>query len=223
MSSSREILYLKGDRDVEVNKTEVTLGDILSFECSNQTVVPKIRSMKILKIPDQGKKQQRFVISILKIIACIHERYPNLEIQNLGETDIIVTYEKQKTPGMPVHILKTVFVVILTFCGSAFAIMAFNNDISVNRLFAQIYEAVTGMKSDGFTILEVTYSAGIIIGILLFFNHFGKKRFTVDPTPLEVQMRLYENDIQTTLVEDASRRKEELDVGKANTAGSHRG
>ena len=70
--------------------------------------------------------------------------------------------------------------------------------------------------------LEVSYSIGIIIGILVFFNHFGKKRFTVDPTPLEVQMRLYENDIQTTLVEDASRRREELDVGKANTVGSYR-
>lgn len=222
MSSNQETLYLKGERDVEVTKTDVTLGDILSFECSDKTVIPKIKTMKILKIPDDEKKQQRFVISILKIIACIHERYPNLEIQNLGETDIIITYEIQKTPGKLVHILKTAFVVILTFCGAAFAIMAFNNDISANKLFAQIYEAMTGMKSDGFTMLEVSYSVGIIIGILVFFNHFGKKRFTVDPTPLEVQMRLYENDIQTTLVEDASRRKEELDVGKANTIGSHR-
>lgn len=222
MSSNQETLYLKGERDVEVTKKEVTLGDILSFECSNKTVIPKIKTMKILKIQDNEKKQQRFVISILKIIACIHEQYPNLEIQNLGETDIIITYEMQKTPGKWMHILKTAFIVILTFCGSAFAIMAFNNDISANKLFSQIYEAMTGMKSDGFTMLEVSYSVGIVIGILVFFNHFGKKRFTVDPTPLEVQMRLYENDIQTTLVEDASRRKEELDVGKANTAGSYR-
>lgn len=30
---------------------------------------------------------------------------------------------------------------------------------------------------------------------------------------MEVQMRLYENDIQTTLVEDAARRKKEIDLG----------
>ena len=42
----------------------------------------------------------------------------------------------------------------------------------------------------------------------MFFNHFGKKRFTADPTPMEIQMRIYENDIQTTLVENASRKKE---------------
>ena len=81
--------------------------------------------------------------------------------------------------------------------------MAFNNDVDVTKLFSQMYELVTGQRTDGFTILEITYSIGLTAGILIFFNHFGKKRFTVDPTPMEVQMRLYENDIQTTLIEDA--------------------
>lgn len=222
MSANQDTLYIKGDRDVELTKTEVTLGDILSLECSNKTVIPKIKSIKLVKFSEQGKKQQRIVVSVLKIIACIHEQYPNLDIQNLGETDIILTYENQNTPGNVIHLLKTAVVVVLVFCGSAFSIMAFHNDVSITRLFSQIYLALTGVESDGYTILEVSYSIGIIIGILGFFNHFGKKRFTVDPTPLEVQMRLYENDIQTTLVEDASRRKEELDVGKSNSDGCHR-
>ena len=54
--------------------------------------------------------------------------------------------------------------------------------------------------------MEIAYSAGLMIGILIFFNHFGKRRFTVDPTPMEVQMRVYENDIQTTLIENAARK-----------------
>ena len=157
------------------------------------------------------------MVSILKIIACIHEKYPGIEIQNMGETDIIVTYEEQKTPPLAWHILKTVFVVAVTFCGAAFSIMAFNNDVDVTKLFGQMYELVTGQETDGFTILEITYSIGLTAGILIFFNHFGKKRFTVDPTPMEVQMRLYENDIQTTLIEDASRRGDELDVGGVGT------
>ena len=222
MSANQDILYIKGDRDVELTKTEVTVGHILSLECSNKVVIPKIKSIKLVKFSEQGKKQQRVVISVLKIIACIHEQYPNLDIQNLGETDIILTYENQNTSGNITHLLKTAVVVVLVFCGSAFSIMAFHNDVSITKLFSQIYLALTGVESDGYTILEVSYSIGIIIGILGFFNHFGKKRFTVDPTPLEVQMRLYENDIQTTLVEDASRRKEELDVGKSNSAGCHR-
>lgn len=121
-----------------------------------------------------------------------------------------------------IHVVKAVFVALLTFAGSAFAIMAFNNDASVSDLFAQVYEFVMGSKSDGFTIMEASYSVGITVGILVFFNHFGKKRFTVDPTPLEVQMRVYENEIQTTLVENASRKGAEMDVGKADYAGNPR-
>lgn len=222
--SSDATLYIKGDRDVEVTKQDVTLGDILAVECSDKTVLPKIKTLRIIKFKKPGK--QRCVVSVLKIIACIHERYPGIEVQNLGETDIIVTYENQKTPPLAWHILKTIFVVAVTFFGAAFSIMAFNNDVDVTKLFGQIHELVTGQETSGFTILEISYSIGITLGILIFFNHFGKKRFTVDPTPMEIQMRLYENDIQTTLVEDAARKGEELDVGTvgaADPSGSHRG
>ena len=58
-----------------------------------------------------------------------------------------------------------------------------------------------GKPKEGFSVLELTYCVGLIVGILAFFNHFGGKKFTVDPTPMEVEMRLYENDIQTTLIE----------------------
>ena len=84
---------------------------------------------------------------------------------------------------------------------------------------------ITGREGSGFTVLEISYSIGLSLGILIFFNHLGKKRFTVDPTPMEVQMRLYENDIQTTLVENAAREGVEIDVGgsgKTGTSGADR-
>lgn len=211
MTSETVTLYIKGDRNVEVTKPDVYLKDIVMMECLDKNMLPKLQTLKVLKI--QGKKEQRYVLSVLKIIACIHEKYPQVEVQNLGETDIIITYEKQQTPSYVWHICKVVVVAAIIFFGSAFSIMAFNNDVGGTELFGQIYELVMGRKSDGFTVLEITYSIGLTLGILIFFNHFGKKRFTVDPTPMEVQMRLYENDIQTTLVENAARRKEELEAG----------
>ena len=216
MTANRELLYIKGDRDVEVTKPQVTLGDILSMECSNKAVLSKVKALKILKIPEDGK--HRYVISVLKIIARIHEQYPGIEVFNIGETDIIITYENQKTAGRAMHVLKAVLVSAITFVGAAFSIMTFNNDVDVPDLFSQIYQYTMGTKPDGLTILEASYSVGITIGILVFFNHIGKRRFTVDPTPLEIQMRVYENDIQTTLIETASRKGEELDVGSQTTS-----
>ena len=220
MAVKKETLYIKGDKNIEVTKPEVTLGDILSMECSNQNVIPRLKTIKIMKM--QEKNGQRKVISILKIIKLIHEIYPNMDVQNLGETDIIVTYEEQKSTGMINYLIKTGFTAVLTFTGAAFAIMTFNNDVSVRKLFSQIYQLMTGIKPQGSTILELSYSIGLTIGILLFFNHFGKKKFSVDPTPLEVQMRTYENEIQTTLVENASRKGKELDADTSNSNGSNR-
>ena len=105
------------------------------------------------------------------------------------------------------------FVLLVTFIGAGFSIMSFNNDVDVPKLFNQIYFLVTGNRSDGFGILELTYCIGMSVGILLFFNHFGKRRFTVDPTPMEVEMRTYEEEIEMTLIDEYSRKKEEKDVG----------
>lgn len=215
-----ETVYIKADRNVEVTKPEVTLGDVLKIECSNPNMVPKLNTLKLLKFHHTDKKHQnRTAVSILRVIQCIHEQYPNIDVQNMGETDFIVTYEEQQTAGGAVHYMKAAVVVVISFIGAAFSIMAFNNDVDTTKMFSQIYELLTGNKSDGFTILELTYCIGLVIGILTFFNHFGKKKFSVDPTPMEVEMRLYENDIQSTLIETYSRKEKELDVGTGSNGG----
>lgn len=213
----QETIYIKGEQNVEVQHPDVTLGDIVQFECSNPDVLPKLRTLKIMKF--QEEKGHRCVISILKIMECIHKQYPAYDLQNVGEADIIVTYEKQKKENVVLHWLKVLSVVAITFAGAAFSIMTFNNDVNTTTLFGQIYELVMGSPTDGFTVLEFMYCVGLIVGILIFFNHFGGNKFDVDPTPLEVEMRLYENDIQTTLIENYSRKGQELDVGQTASSG----
>lgn len=223
MASNNDTVYIKADRNIEVTKPQVTLGDILKMECANAEMLPKLKTIKLLTFHHTDKKNQnRTAVSVLRVIELIHEKYPNLDIQNMGEQDFIVTYEEQQTAGGALHVIKAAVVVLISFIGAAFSIMAFNNDVDVTKMFGQIYMLITGTESNGFTMLELTYSIGLIIGILTFFNHFGKKRFSVDPTPMEVEMRLYENDLQTTLIENISRKGKELDVGKRNTSGSHR-
>lgn len=220
MSVANTTLYIKGEQNIEVKHRDVTLGDLLTMECSQQNVVSKLKTIKIIKIPDTG--QHRYVVSILKIIEAIHKEYPNLEVQNLGSPDLVVTYEEQRNNNKIWQGFKIAFITLLSFIGSAFAIMTFNNDAESPKLFEQIYELFMGHPKSGFSILELTYSIGLVIGILIFFNHFGKRRFTVDPTPIEVEMRLYENDIQTTIISDYSRKGQEIDVGKADTPGARR-
>ena len=94
MSVSNNTLYIKGDQSVEVKKRDVTLGDLVTMECCQRNIVSVLKTIKVMKIPEQG--QHRYVISILKIIELIHKEYPHLEIQSYGSPDVIVTYEKPK-------------------------------------------------------------------------------------------------------------------------------
>ena len=219
MSVGNETVYIKGDQNVEVQKKDVRLGDILSMECTNQSVLNRLKTIKLLQIPEEKKHRQ--VVSILKIVEKIHQECPNIKIQNMGPPDIIVTYEAQKKHHPVLHWTKVGMVVLITFFGAAFSIMAFNNDVDTPKLMEQIYEQIMGYPKQGYTIMEFMYSVGVVVGIIVFFNHFGKKRFSVDPTPMEVEMRLYENDIQTTLIENYSRKEQELDAGQGNNSGSH--
>lgn len=214
------IVYIQADESNEVTSSEVMIGDIFQLECVDETVSNRIKSIRILKYHPDGPR--RCVISILRIIEVIHNAYPQIEIVNLGPADIIVTLENQKTPSKFLHTAKVGCVLVTSFIGAAYSIMAFSNDVGTATLFQQIYYLFTGTESSGYTILEFTYSVGIVIGILVFFNHFGRKKFTVDPTPMEVEMRLYEKDIQTTLIESYARRQQEINVGDTDIVRNHR-
>lgn len=220
MAVGKGTLYIKGEQSVEVTTRNVTLGDLIVMECVDPTVIATLKTLKVLKVPDEGK--HRYVISVLRLIEIIHKKYPDLEVQNMGAPDLIVTYEDQKKHNQIWQVCKVIFITLTTFFGSGFAIMTFNNDSATPKLFNKIYELMTGTSKTGFSILELSYSIGIVIGILVFFNHFGRKRFTVDPTPMEIEMRLYENDIQTTVISEFSRKGQEIDVGQSNRHGGHR-
>ena len=73
-------------------------------------------------------------------------------------------------------------------------------------------ELVMGNPATGGSILEISYSIGIPIGIIVFFNHFSKIKINSDPTPLQVQLRLYEQDENTAIIKNASREKKTIDV-----------
>lgn len=211
-----ETLYIKIDRNVKVTKPGVTLKDIASLTCTNEAVVNKLKTMKVYQFrePISGKKAKSSieVFSVLKIIQLIGTEYPNLDVENIGEPDCVLEYIPKEEPKW-LGYLKAGLLCILIFFGSAFTIMTFNNDVGVADVFAKFYQQVMGKASNGFTPLEVCYSIGLGLGILIFFNHFGRKKVTHDPTPMQVQMRMYEQDVDTTFIENCSRKGTENDVG----------
>lgn len=203
-------VYLKVNSITQVHHKEILLKDAASLFCSDQKILERCQSLPIFKVKDN--KEKRYVQDVMPIIQKITQLGQGIQVVNLGETDFILDYRPLAPPKLFWQWMKTIFVCIVCFFGAAFAIMTFNNDVDVPALFSDLYQLVTGKESSGFTILEASYSFGLSAGIIVFFNHFAKWKLNADPTPLEVEMRTYEEDISRTLIENAGRKETEVDV-----------
>ncbi len=203
-------IYVKLEKCIKTVEKDVLLKDVATVYCSDDVMLAKARSIKLYTFKEEGP--HRKCISALVVIRTLSELSPAVSVQSVGETDVLVEYAGGKKPNPFMQKMKTAMVALVSFFGTAFTIMAFHNDIGIEDLFSGIYEQVMGESSGGLGVLEFSYSVGLAIGITLFFNHMGRRRLTVDPTPIEVEMKMYENDIDTTIMEDEKRRGESLEV-----------
>ena len=211
-----DTLYLKIDQNVVVQDYQVHLQDIASMECTNEAVLRQLKQKKIYTFqakdtPKQKKKRMQ-VFSVLKIIQSIHEDYPELNVENLGESDFIIECNADVVENKMLDIIKTAVLCVVIFFGAAFTIMTFNNDVAVSDVFQQLYSQIIGKQSDGVTEIEICYAIGMPVGIIIFYNHIGKKKITQDPTPIEVEVRKYEQDVDTAFIENASREGSSVEV-----------
>lgn len=199
-----DTLYIQTDMNILIKHPHVYLQDIARLSCSNSKALNRLRVLPVANLnPDTPG---RYTMSVMDLVDLIQKKEPELDITPLGELSFILTYQPPGKPQMIFEILKVVFISLASFFGAAFSIMTFNTDADVGTLFKQIYQQVTGNVSNGFTILEISYSIGLAAGVLFFFNHFGRKKFSADPTPMQVQMRQYEDNVNTTLLEESSRK-----------------
>ncbi|MDD3252468.1 MAG: stage V sporulation protein AA [Lachnospiraceae bacterium] len=203
-------VYLNLREITEVRKKDVFVKDVASIYCSDQNIRNKCNVVKVKTVREE--KPKRYVESALDVIEKLEQADPSIQVTNIGKVEYIIDYQPPKPPRLLWQWAKTVFVCIVCFCGAAFAIMTFNNDVSVPDVFAEIYRLVTGTESNGVTILELSYSVGLAGGIIIFFNHFAKWKLNTDPTPLEVEMRLYEENICKTLIQNDGRKEQGIDV-----------
>lgn len=205
-----ETLYIQTEKNVEVHHPDIYLGDIAKIVCSSQKVLDRNRVRKIFTIPDGAPG--RYVVSATDLIKAVEREEQSVDVTHIGEPEFVVTYEEPEGKPSWYSWVKTAFVCLVTFFGGAFSIMTFNTDVDTSGLFFRIYRQFTGEISTGHTILEFTYSLGVGLGVVFFFNHFGHGKITQDPTPMEVQMRVYEDDVNKTLIAAKNRGRKQKDT-----------
>ena len=191
-----------------VSNKRVILGDVCEVYSQDAALAKEVRKIEMFHI--EKAEKQKIAVSVLYLIRKISDLKPEITVVNLGEQDFIIEYlpptPQKKWPAQ----LKAALVSVIVFFGSAFTIMTFNEDANVAEVFTRIYTEVAGMQ-EGNGWLEVSYCVGLPLGILLFFNHFSSAKLSADPTPLQIQMRQYEQQEDATIVENEARRGKRLE------------
>ena len=205
---SQITVYVKASGNCIVYDKNITLGDVLKIECTNIGILRSIKQMELYRF----NHEHAVVFSILKVIERIHQDYPNAQVVNCGENDFVVEYKKTTVKSAVIEKMKLILIAIVVFFGSAFTIMTFHVDIGIQETFRRFYEQLMGSSKPAVTELEISYSIGLAVGIIVFFNHFSKKKLTSDPTPIEVEMKKYNQDLIKTKIAKSDEKGHTIDV-----------
>lgn len=206
-----KILYLKIEQNNVVTNKKVYLKDVAKmYSPGNPSIVSELDKICILTV--EGDEDMSYSFSIMKIIDIIGRRYKDVSIVNLGEKDFVISYKKPGNKKPVLDYIKAVAIAAIVFFGAAFTIMTFNEDVSVGTVFDMVYKLFGAQEYDKYKLMEISYSVGLALGIIIFFNHFSKVKTHVDPTPLQIEMRKYEKEINAAIIASASKEGRTKDV-----------
>ncbi|MCA0985859.1 stage V sporulation protein AA [Guptibacillus algicola] len=188
------MIYLRLKQKIRVRPgAELTIGDLAQL-IGEDELCKKIEKIIIHRI--NKKDKNLVVIDVMKVIKAI-QNTSYVEVQIIGPTQTIIEVQISKKNLAPVYF---VFIWLLLFIGAALAIMNFHEDVSMREVHQQIYKIVTGIDNPKPLLLQIPYSFGLGFGMILFFNHLFKKRFNEEPSPLEVEMFNYQQDLDQYVI-----------------------
>lgn len=196
---SAPAVYIQFKNRVKVPKGKgVTLRDVAYLITDMQW---RESLYDILLLQPEQRDGNLILVDLLMVIPRIHELVPGADIQLVGEGRTIVEVKSTAEVRKP-SIALFILVWLLLFFGSALTIMNFHADVSMQEVHVRIVEMLTGRRDEHPYVFQIAYSLGIGFGMVIFFNHLFKKKWNEEPTPLEVEMFLYQKNIDHYVVHE---------------------
>ncbi len=173
----------------------VNIGDVAQIVGEDKQLVKKIQALLIHQVTNSDKNI--VVIDVMRVIRTIQTNCEHLDIQTVGisQTIINIVYPRRNFSSF-----YFVIVWLILFIGSAVAIMNFHEDVSMQDVQQKLYKMITGQTKDNPLLLQIPYSIGLGLGMVLFFNHVFRKRINEEPSPLEVEMFEYQQSLDQYVI-----------------------
>ncbi len=209
-------IYVKPKKKVSAaDKHEIMVGDVADV-IATADVQKKAEDLIVMHIDCEHK--HNYLVSVTDIIRTLKKKFPDYSIVNVGEIDTVVECRAHKSKDNPLwKWTKIAFVCLVLMAGSSTAIMSFHSDAQMPEVFKNYYKIFFGKETEKPMIIDIPYSIGLAVGIVVFFNHFMGKKITDDPTPIEVEMATYNEDITKTVIASFEDQTPITDNDAANT------
>nr|WP_309101080.1 stage V sporulation protein AA [Fredinandcohnia onubensis] len=178
---------------VQPNAT-IKIGQIVQIS-AEEKVAQEIKNIIIHQVSKKDKNI--VVIDVMKVIDQIRRQFPQIDVQTVGPAQTIIEIAIKKRRFTPALFVAVWF---LLFVGAALTMMNFHEDVSMREVHIRIYTMITGDEVLKPLLFQIPYSIGLGLGMILFFNHFFRKRLNEEPSPLEVEMFNYQQDLDNYLI-----------------------
>lgn len=188
-----QIVYISLKRHVRLDERRISFFDVAEVE-ADQEAKPILEKLIIRTIkPSAGNV---VIVTVLDVIQALKTVLPDAQAVIAGETETIVSLQPER---MRAPLWKIAFVWLVLFTGAALTIMNFHEDVSMQKVHVLLYEKITGIKNEKPLMLQIPYSIGLGLGMILFFNRLWQRRLNEEPGPLDLEMFKYEEDINSYL------------------------
>lgn len=188
-----QIVYISLKRHVRLDERRISFFDVAEVE-ADQEAKPILEKLIIKTIkPSAGNV---VIVTVLDVIQALKTVFPDAQAVIAGETETIVSLQPESVRA---PLWKIAFVWLVLFTGAALTIMNFHEDVSMQKVHVLLYEKITGIKNEKPLMLQIPYSIGLGLGMILFFNRLWQRRLNEEPGPLDLEMFKYEEDINSYL------------------------
>ncbi|MFD2116017.1 stage V sporulation protein AA [Paenibacillus yanchengensis] len=203
MSNDTLVVYLRLKKRIHIKPMQlITLGQIARLVIDSEKWKMKLTELELYQ--HRMEDGNRVVIDLLQIVQTIKQMNPALSIESFGDPQVLlIVTEQERKPRMAVLL----FSWVLLFFGAGVAIMNFHADVGMEETQIRLVELISGERVENPLWFQIPYSFGIGAGMVLFFNHLFRKRFNEEPNPLEVELFMYQENMNEFVIADEMNKK----------------
>lgn len=206
MDNEKVYIKLKEKAVIGID-TKIKIKDISEIYCAKPELMKKIEDVNVGK----GNAEENWdYINSVQVAEKILEKYPDLDLDILGSSEVIIEYKTQGKNKPFLEFLKVATVCIVLFFGASIAIMNFHEDVNSRKALEKLYYTFTGEKKENPLIMAIPYSIGIGVGMLTFFSRVfsSSRRRKKEPGPMEVELFLYDDETERYILNELKNNRE---------------